>query len=183
MTLSKEDAQYFFKLWIPLLDFVNKEYALVPEIYGMASPEGQTAENITKISEKLWENPDIIDKYIAENPDFSAEDLDQLTMWRDHSIQDTFVIDRHVKDGSIFISFETKNVFVVKGIVSSVRDMLKNLPMPQVVKATLIPFKDVIIHDGIVRPAGTAIDKALSDKSKQIYEAAKARDGILDSFL
>lgn len=40
--------------------------------------------------------------------------------------------------------------------------MLDGLPMPQVVMATLIPFKDVIIHDGIVMPYGVTLGKNMS---------------------
>lgn len=37
MTLNKEDAELFYELWFPLLDFVNKKFAVNPQmgkIYG-----------------------------------------------------------------------------------------------------------------------------------------------------
>ena len=59
--------------------------------------------------------------------------------------------------------------------------MLDGLPMPQVVMATLIPFKDVIIHDGIVMPYGVTLGKNMSDQSKELYRFAKANNEIIKS--
>lgn len=53
--------------------------------------------------------------------------------------------------------------------------------MPQVVMATLIPFKDVIIHDGIVMPYGVALGKNMSDQSKEINLSAKSNNEIIKS--
>ena len=102
-------------------------------------------------------------------------------MWKDYSIHDKFIVDRHLKDGSIFISLQTEKVYLVKGIYSSIREMLEGLPMPQVVMATLIPFKDAIIHDGIVMPYGVTLGKNMSDQSKEIYRSAKTNNEIIKS--
>ncbi len=45
--------------------------------------------------------------------------------------------------------------------------------MPQLVVATLMPFRDVIIHDGIVAPFGVCLSRNMSEQSKQIYLEAK----------
>ena len=44
--------------------------------------------------------------------------------------------------------------------------------MPQIVEATLMPFRDVIIHDGIVAPYGVCLGRNMSEQSKQTYLAA-----------
>lgn len=46
--------------------------------------------------------------------------------------------------------------------------------MPQIVEATLMPFRDVIIHDGIVAPYGVCLGRNMSEQSKQTYLAAKS---------
>jgi hypothetical protein len=35
MTLSKEDGQLYYKLWLSLLDYVNKKYRINPELKSM----------------------------------------------------------------------------------------------------------------------------------------------------
>ena len=65
-----------------------------------------------------------------------------------------------------------------KGIYSSWREMLGNLPMPQMVEATLIPFQGEIIHDGLIHPYGVCMGKNLADEAKNIYLDAKDRNEI-----
>lgn len=72
-------------------------------------------------------------------------------------------------------------VYVVKGIYSSWREMLANYPMPQIVKATLIPFRDVIIYDGVIAPSGVYLGRNMSEQSKQTYLAAKSSGNLHDS--
>ena len=60
--------------------------------------------------------------------------------------------------------------------------MLDRFPMPQIVEATLIPFKDTIIHDGIVIPYGITLGKNVSEHSKTLYMNAKNNNSIHYSF-
>ena len=181
MILTNNDAKYFYDLWIPLLDYINKKYKILPELYGMNSPAGLPIQKIAIIANKLWENTAIIDEYISSSDSLNQNDKVQIMMWKDYFIHDEFIIDRHLKDGSIFISPHTEKVYLVKGIYSSMREMLDGLPMPQIVTATLIPFKDVIIHDGIVMPYGVTLGKNVSDQSKELYRSAKANNEIIKS--
>lgn len=52
----------------------------------------------------------------------------------------------------MLISMEDEKVYQVAGIMSSLEEMFQYAPMPLMVEATLIPFRDVIITDGIVMP-------------------------------
>ena len=57
-----------------------------------------------------------------------------------------------MKKGTIFISMENEKVYQVSGIKSSWEEMFYGAPMPLLVEATFIPFRDVIISDGLVVP-------------------------------
>lgn len=37
MILTNDEAIYYYKLWIPLLDYVNQTKRLIPSLYGMTS--------------------------------------------------------------------------------------------------------------------------------------------------
>ena len=87
-------------------------------------------------------------------------------------------MDRHLKKGSVLISVDNNEVYVVKGIYSSWREILEGYPMPQIVEATLIPFRDSIIHDGIVAPYGVCLGRNMSEQSKQTYLAAKSNGNL-----
>lgn len=37
MTLSREDGQLYYKLWLPLLDYVNKKYRVTGRLFKAGS--------------------------------------------------------------------------------------------------------------------------------------------------
>lgn len=160
-------------LWIPLLDYVNQKYKLVKELDGMTSPRGLPLQSVVQISAKLWEDKKVIDEFVLSGfKTMSDEETAIVSSWK-RAIHSKFIVDRHLKKGSVLISIENNEVYVVKGIYSDWRELLRDCPMPQIVKATLIPFKDCIIHDGVIVPYGICLSKNMSDQSKQIYLEAK----------
>ena len=178
MVLTDEEAKKFYDLWISLLDFVNQKYKLIKELYGMTSPKGLSLQSVALISSKLWGNKDIIDEFVLS--DFKKMDEEKteiVNSWK-KAIHGKFIVERHLRKGSVLISVDNNEVYIVKGIYSSWREILENFSMPQVVEATLMPFKDVIIHDGIVAPYGVCLGKNMSEQSKQIYLTAKANGNL-----
>lgn len=174
MILTNEEAEQFYDLWIPLLDFVNQKYKLIKELYGMTSPKGLPLKSVVLISSKLWEDKEVIDDFVLSGfKKMDEEETAIIRSWK-RAVHGNFIVERHLKKGSILVSVDNNEVYIVKGIYSSWREMLENFPMPQVVEATLIPFRDSIIHDGIVVPYNMCLGKNLSEQFKQIYLAAKA---------
>ena len=164
MTLTDEEAKQFYDLWISLLDFVNQKYKLIKELYGMTSPEGLPLQSVMQLSAKLWEDKRVIDEFILSGfKKMDEEETAIVSSWK-RAIHGVFIVERHLKKGSVLISIDNDEAYIVKGIYSSWREMLENLPMPQVVKATLIPFRDIIIHDGIVAPYRTVLGRNLSEQ-------------------
>ena len=88
-------------------------------------------------------------------------------------IQGTFMMERHLKKGTIFISMEDEKVYQVSGIKSSWEEMFYGAPMPLLVEATFIPFRDVIISDGLVVPYRVIIGGNMKREYKDVYMAAK----------
>lgn len=163
---------------ISLLDFVNQRYKLVKELYGMTSPKGLPIRSVALISSKLWADKDIIDEFVLS--DFKKMDEEEIAIvssWK-RAIQGKFIIDRHLKKGSVLISVDNNEVYVVKGIYSSWREMLEGYPMPQIVKTTLMPFRDSIIYNGVIAPYGVCLEKNMSEQSKQTYLAAKSNGNL-----
>lgn len=77
-----------------------------------------------------------------------------------------------LKKGRIFIS-EDKKVYQVQGIISSWEEMFQFAPMLLLVEATFIPFRNVIISDGLVLPYNIVIGKNTARQFKDIYMDAK----------
>lgn len=73
MTLSQEDGQLYYKLWMPLLDFVNRTYGINKKLKNMAEAKNLDPAEVKEIANKLWSEVEIIDRYIKENPELPAE--------------------------------------------------------------------------------------------------------------
>ncbi len=178
MILTEEEAKQFYDLWISLLDFVNQKYRLIKELYGMTSPGGLPLHFVKRLSVKLWEDKKVIDEFILSGfKKMDDEETAIVSSWK-RAIHGKFIVDRHLRKGSVLVSIDDNEVYIVKGICSSWREILHDFPMPQIVQATLMPFRDTIIHDGIVAPYGICLSRDMSEQSKQIYLAAKANDNL-----
>ena len=56
MTLSQEDGQLFYRLWLPLLDYVNERYHVCKDLKDMATAKGLDPAEVKKVANQLWEN-------------------------------------------------------------------------------------------------------------------------------
>ena len=177
MVLSDEQARLFYDLWIPLLDHVNQKYGLVKELYGMNSPKGLPLESVKKITKKLWENISVIDEYLnLQSKKMTTEQVSIIEGWK-KVVHGRFIVERHLKFGSVLVFCDGNDeVYIVRGIYSSWRELLDGFPMPQIVQTSLIAFDNVIIHDGIVQPYGICLGKNMADEARQIYLKAKEND-------
>ena len=89
-------------------------------------------------------------------------------------------MERHLKKGTIFVSEDDK-VYQVQGIISSWEEMFFYAPMPLLMEATFIPFRDVIISDGLVMPYNIVIGKNMAKQFKNVYMSAKKSGTLIKS--
>ena len=69
-------------------------------------------------------------------------------------------------------------MYQVSGIISSWEEMFYGAPMPLVIEATFMPFRDVIISDGVVLPYHILIGGGMKRVFKDIYMEAKKNGQI-----
>ena len=68
--------------------------------------------------------------------------------------------------------------FKIKTLMTSWEEMFFYRPLPVLLKATLIPFRDKIISDGLVIPYNVCFGKGYSSEFKNIYMNAKKNKKI-----
>ena len=189
--LSPEDSDLFFDIFFPLLDFVNHRHKIVPSIENMVRTKEEKGFlnplELMKISFKLWENAENeIDDYSSAtsrnndndgNSSGQAERIKILNSWKQNRISDTFFVERHLKTGSIFIT-GVKGVYNVKGLKSSWEEMLWYSKLPTMLDTTLIPFKGVIVSDGLGKLSRIMCGPGVRKDLKMIYMTAKKNGQI-----
>lgn len=177
MTLSEQDGKLFYKLWLPLLDYVNEKCKVNENIRDMANAKSLNPQEVKEIANVLWDNVSLIEQYLSERGKEMPEEHKQIILSWQRRIQGNFVMERHLKKGTIFISEDGK-VYQVQGIISSWEEMFLYAPMPLVIEATFLPFRDVIISDGLVIPYNVIIGSNMAKQYKDIYLDAKKK-GLL----
>lgn len=181
MTLSEKDGKLYYELWLPLLDFVNQKYRVNRKVKKMAGAQSLEPADVKAVSDKLCENPEVIDEYLLSCSDMLEEHRKIVESWK-RSIKGRFIIERHLKSGSILISMEDEKVYQVGGIITSMEEMFYCAPMPLMVEATLMPFRDAIITDGLIMPYNLMIGRNMKREFKEVYMTAK-RNGELKKSL
>ncbi len=180
MTLSKEDGHLYYELWFPLLNYVNEKHGINPKLKKMANAKKLNPNDVKEIADKLWDDVSIIDEYLELYSGYLPEGhKDIIRSWK-RRIRGRFILERHLKKGSIVMSMDDERVqvFMVSGIMSSWKEMFPNVPLPIVFDATIMPFKEVIISDGLVIPYNINVGYNMKIELKDIYLTAK-NNGLL----
>ena len=175
MKLKAEDAGLFYELFFPLLDYVNENFHVTPEKVKFTG-ESIDPQDAYDVANFLWERTWIIDDYLKEMklPD---ERREIIQGWK-RCIPGTFILERHLKKGSVFISASTDDVYLVNGIIDSWDEMLHGAPPPILLQATLLPFGNVIITDGLVSVSQVRFGRNYSADFKETYMTAKHNGSI-----
>lgn len=177
MTLSEQDGQLFYQLWLPLLDYVNEKCKVNKNVKNMAHAKSLDPQQVKEIANVLWDDVSLIEQYLIEQGrDMPGEHKEIISGWKQR-VQGRFVMERHLKKGTIFVSEDGK-VYQVQGIISSWEEMFQFAPMPLLMEATFIPFRDVIISDGLVMPYNVIIGSNMAKQFKDTYMDAK-KNGML----
>lgn len=182
--LSPEESSSFFRLFIPLLQAVNYNYEISDRLEEQLRAGRPSMKDLKAVANALWEDTGILDEYIkavSEQDGLSEEDRLVLDGWK-HPVSATFVLERHLSKGSIFIDPETGKVYLVKGLTQTWEELIPGLKPPLLVRATLLPFHNCIISDGLVSPHRVTFGPGYRESFKQLYLNAKQDGTIITHF-
>lgn len=174
MRLEQSDAELFYQLWIPLLDFVNRKYHVCPETKSIDQRQGVDVQVAKAVADYLWSHNEVIEEYlaVAELPEEYAQ---IVASWK-RCRPGRYILERHLKKGSVFISAEDGAVYLVKGLFSTWEEMLGKGPV--LLDAVLLPFRDSVISDGLVMPYNIHFGKGYAESFKEEYMNAKRNQTI-----
>lgn len=181
MMLSSTDSQRFYQIWWPLLNYVNTQHQVVNNFPIDPSMGGMKIKDSLKIRNVLWNSPDLLDKFISSNPAGLQEaDLALAASWK-HRFSSKFVILRHLKKHSVFLSYEEQAMaFGVIGILCPIQDVVGHY-LPVMVEAVLLPFEGKIIYDGIIAPYQVSFGTGLRNRFNHAYRTASELNGVKTS--
>ncbi|AEF82280.1 hypothetical protein [Leadbettera azotonutricia] len=176
MHLSKEENNIYFKNWLDILAFVNDKYQIVKKFGHPKKGEDINLNHVDEIKTKLWENTKIIDEYIKINKKLSDDDIYLLKSWKKR-ITGKFIILKQLKNYCIFLDEKQENVYGIIGLSNSIAEYLPFIPV--YIETTLMPFKDRIAYDGILKITEVQIGKNMAQSFTEEYKRIKEEKGII----
>jgi len=181
MKLSKEDVKLFYRLYHPLLVYVNKKFKIVKGINSPNDFKKFSIKEINKFRDRLYKQPELIDSFIAENPlNFSSNELKMISSWKNF-VKGTFYIFRYLKKYTIFLSVDKPpKAYGVLALTTTFEEIVGSY-LPIMVEAVLLPFNDKIIYDSIFSPYRITFGAGIRSSLNDAYQEAKSRFGIITS--
>lgn len=180
MILAQEDAKLFFDLMWSLQFYVKNRLSLWPEIQTVAAYSEVETEIRMEVRNAVWENPHLIAEYIRANPDnLNAEQLAIVASWQNF-VQGKFFIERTLKKYAVFMQDNT--VYGVVGLYDPLAEIVPKQMQPMLVEAVLLPFKDVVIYDGMFSSYHMFFGGGMKRSMKETYNKAKRKGEIIVSF-
>jgi hypothetical protein len=178
MTLPIPHSDRFYNIWKPLLLFVNRQRQLVPALLDVDPGTKLNLPDVFRIRQAIWEDDALLDTFVVQNPaHLSAEDLSLVASWKHHRAGRFFVF-KHLKKHSIFIDDGRGEVFAVKGLYSSIEEVVGPY-LPVLVETVLLPFGDEIIYDSLMQPYNISFGSGIRGNLNAIYNDAKERGAVL----
>lgn len=179
MKLSKQEANLFFELMWALQYFVNCKLKIHPKIKDVNEYSTCDTEQKVEVRIALYENIELIDNFIEENPqNFSKENLSLISSWK-KNIGGKFYIERFLKKYAVLIQEE--KVYGVLGLHQGFDELVHRSNLPLYANVILLPFKGKIIYDGLLGHHNIYFGGGIKRNLKEIYMRAKQNNRIIDS--
>ncbi|HZG66775.1 MAG TPA: hypothetical protein VEZ12_08530 [Herpetosiphonaceae bacterium] len=183
MKLPLEQVARFYRIWFPLLNYVNAHRQILPSFPMAPGEESIAPSDAHKLRTVLWADDALREQFVAENPaSLPPADLDLVASWQ-HRLAGNFYIFRYLKRHTVFLSTTTPvHAYGVLGLASSIEEIAGPY-LPVYVDAVLLPWEDEIIYDSLLSPYALYFGSGIRASLNDAYRDAKEREGIITRLL
>jgi hypothetical protein len=180
MILPAAEAERFFRIWWPLLSYVNSKRGIVHKLETRPRDGALKMRQAVQLRDALWADDSLRQDFITENPaGLSEADLVIVASWQ-HRVSGTFFVLRYLKRYTVFIETKTSCVFGVLGLCSPLEELLGPRP-PRLTDTVLLPFEGYIVIDGLLTRHGITFGAGIRRMLEDSYRNAKANGRIVTS--
>ena len=180
MKLAEQDALLFYKLNWALLHYVNQKHKVIKNL---KSPDmgSQDLEKVNKLLKIVFSQPDIIDRFVKDNPQgLKEKELEIVSKWKIFSTG-RYLVMKHTKDHSMFMKSDNETkVYGVVGLHDAIPDIIGR-EVPAMVETSLLPFKGRIVYCGFMFHSWISFGGSIKSSFKDGYRESVAKYGIITS--
>ena len=179
MRLSEKDSDLFYDLWRPMLHAANLQEKMFPGL-DIIHAKSLDPTQMSKISRWIWSHTSFIDQYLENNPALPGEHREIISGWK-RNYYGTWIVERYLKSGTVFIG-SNNTVLLVQGLKSTYEEMFRQWGLPVGIRATVLPFRDRIITDGLIEVLPVQIGPGVRRNMREIYIEAKNSKKVYTCF-
>ena len=184
MLLPPHELELFFKLHRAVMFFVNQRLKVIPDKLANADAFAALSPQVRlKVRDALNANLDLIETFTAENPaHLSDDELDIVRSWR-HLVTGKFYVFRELKKYTVFLSTTSPAIaYGVLALSQPFEDLIGPY-LPVMVQTVLLPFKGMIVYDGLLACLGVSLSfgPGIRRMLNESFKEAKLRHGIVSS--
>ena len=183
MQLPPEQVNRFYRIWFPLLYYVNGQRHLVTPFPNDPQEASIPIEDAMKLLNALWADDALRQSFIADNPaGLPHEDLAIVESWQ-YRLSGKFFVMRYLKKYTVFLSeHPSAHLYGVLGLISLMDEVI-TAPLPVYIEAVLLPFEDKIIYDGLVAPYNVFFGPGIRGNLNDEYRNLQEREGIITTLM
>lgn len=178
-TLTEEDAELFYRLKHSLYLYANRTINMWSDSNDWKSVYTHELEEIRKVRDYVFKNMKIIDEFVQKNPfHLSQEELDIILSWKQAISATRAIIGKYKKEHTLILH---KNaVYGIKGITDSLEDLFGGYT-PVFVNITLLPFKEMLTHEGLFTSAPVVFGRTMKNSILAEVEEIALKNGVITS--
>ena len=178
MNLSVEDATRFYGVWFPLLAYTCRQQQVLPDVSAGDDVPALPVTDVAKMRDALLEHPELLGRFIAENPEHLAPDQLAIAAAWEHRIAGDFFVVRFLKAYSVFMgASDPAHLYGVLGLYDPLEELLGGASLPLYVRAVLLPFEGKIVYDGLITTHSIYFGPGIRSSTSEQYNRAKGARG------
>ena len=177
--LSHSERKLFYETWYKLLDYANRKLKVVDYKFSLSYPNYHDETLLLKIRDRLWKEPKLIGKFIANTDGLSGEEVKLLQSWEKNHVKGQFALIKYLPDAAVFMRMEkgeTDKLYAVKGMTTSIAEAMQR-KLPVMLETVLLPFGDKIIYDSFMGSHDIEFGGNVMEMFEREY--AEAKHGII----
>ncbi|HEU5374871.1 MAG TPA: hypothetical protein VFV38_05500 [Ktedonobacteraceae bacterium] len=179
--LSAQQTSRFYRIWFPLLHYVNERLHVVAPFSAIPSEGSVQTADAMHVRNALWEHDALREDFITENPAYlPPEDLALVASWQNR-LAGSFYIVRALQAYTVFLTDQAPiHAYGVLGLTSPIEETI-DWPIPLLTQAVLLPFEGQITYDSLLTSYAVTFGPNIRHRLTNDYRTAKEREGIITS--
>ena len=175
MLIPEEDAAQFIALYIGMLYYAGDARRVIPEDMEFDEFLDEPMEVKADCRDALYEPTPLFDEFLEDNGDQLSEELQEVVRaWGERYVRGDFVVLQHLQEHTIFLDTGSPpKAYAVLGLTTDLSDMAPNYTLPLFLETVLLPYKGVIVCDGLVRASRMLIGPNMTRNMKADYKRIK----------